>query len=111
MKSFRAHKTSLAETLEQRMQSKLLLSGQELAMWFWRAMPNAKAEVESYVSQDYEVMGYVISGRAELHVDGKVIPLRPGDSWVVPTGAPHAYAIIEPLTAIKTCHPPTGKVY
>ncbi|MEM9803834.1 MAG: cupin domain-containing protein [Cyanobacteria bacterium P01_D01_bin.56] len=80
MKSFRAYKTSLVETLDQQRQSKLLLSGQELAMWFWQAMPNSDTEVKTYVSQDYEVMGYVISGRAELHVDGKVIPLKSGDS-------------------------------
>ena len=56
-------------------------------------------------------MGYVISGRAELHVDGKAIDLRPGDSWVVPTGALHSYRILEPLTAIKTSHPPAGQIY
>lgn len=111
MQSFRAYKTSAAEMPEQPMQSKLLLSGQELSMWFWQAMPNTDTEVEAYVSQDYEVMGYIISGRAELHVDGKVISLKPGDSWVVPTGALHNYLILEPLTAIKTCHPPAGKVY
>ena len=80
-------------------------------MWFWQAMPTATTDVEPHVSQDYEVMGYVISGRAELHVDGKTISLEPGDSWVVPTGALHAYHILEPLTAVKTSHPPGGYVY
>ena len=80
-------------------------------MWLWQAMPTPGNEVETYVSQDYEVMGYVISGQAELHVDGKTILLEPGDSWVVPTGALHAYCILEPLTAVKTSHPPTGQIY
>lgn len=111
MKSFRAHKTGSTETAEQKIGSRLLLSGQELTMWRWQVTPAANAEVNTRTSQDYEVMGYVISGRAELHVDGRVIPLGPGDSWVVPTGAPHAYVILEPLTAIKTSHPPANKVY
>ncbi|MEM1251833.1 MAG: cupin domain-containing protein [Cyanobacteria bacterium P01_H01_bin.21] len=111
MESLRAHKNRLSETSTNQIGSKLLLSGQELSMWFWQAMPTAGAEVEGYVSQDYEVMGYVISGQAELHVDGKVISLKPGDSWVVPTGALHAYSILEPLTAVKTSHPPSSQIY
>ncbi|MBE9068353.1 cupin domain-containing protein [Leptolyngbya cf. ectocarpi LEGE 11479] len=81
-------------------------------MWFWQAFPDPSAEESrSYISQDYEVTGYVIEGEAELHVDGKVITLTPGDSWVVPTGALHSYLILEPLTAIRTSHPPSSQVY
>lgn len=111
MESLRAHKKSLSDTDNNQIGAKLLLSGQELAMWFWQAMPTTAPEVETYVSQDYEVMGYVLSGLMELHVDGKVISLEPGDSWVVPTGALHAYCILEPLTALKTSHPPAGQIY
>lgn len=109
MESLRAHKNSFTDLSGSQIGSKLLLSGQEIAMWFWQAMPTDKAN--AYVSQDYEVMGYVISGRAELHVDGKVITLEPGDSWVVPTGALHSYQILEPFTAVKTSHPAGGKIY
>ena len=80
-------------------------------MWLWQAEPTSDDKQQTYVSQDYEVMGYILSGQAKLHVDGKVILLQPGDSWVVPTGALHAYSILEPLTAVKTSHPPTGQVY
>lgn len=81
-------------------------------MWLWQALPAPGDNREkTHISQDCEVMGYVISGRAELHVDGKAIDLRPGDSWVVPTGALHSYRILEPLTAIKTSHPPAGQIY
>lgn len=109
MESLRAHKNSLSDLSSSQIGSKLLLSGQEIAMWFWQAMPTD--EIETCVSQDYEVMGYVISGQAELHVDGKVIPLEPGDSWVVPTGALHSYQILKPLTAVKTSHPPSVQIY
>lgn len=81
-------------------------------MWLWQATPTKQtATVEAFVSQDYEVAGYMVSGKAELHVDGKVITLKPGDSWVVPTGALHAYRVLQPLTAIRTNHPPVGHIY
>ena len=32
--------------------------------------------------------------------------LVPGDSWVVPKGARHAYKILEPFTAVEATHPP-----
>ncbi|MGD1856838.1 MAG: cupin domain-containing protein [Leptolyngbyaceae cyanobacterium] len=104
----RAHKNTLSELSQTGLE--LFLTGQEISFWHWQAVPD-HTNVDSYVSQDYEVMGYVISGQAELYVDGKVIPLKPGDSWVVPTGAPHAYRIVEPLTAIKVSHPPAGQIY
>ncbi len=56
--------------------------------------------------RDYETVGFVISGRAELHVEGSTVALGPGDSWVVPKGAAHRYVILEPFTAVEATHPP-----
>ena len=56
--------------------------------------------------REYETVGYVISGRAELHLEGQMILLEPGDSWVVPKGAMHAYRILEPFTALEATSPP-----
>ena len=53
----------------------------------------------------YETVGYVISGRAELLSEGQTVVLAPGDSWVVPKGARHAYKILEPFTAVEATHP------
>lgn len=111
MESLRAHKSSKSGTSNSQSDSQLLLSGQELSMWLWQATPTKEVDAKRYVSQDYEVMGYVISGQAELYVDGKTISLGPGDSWVVPTGALHAYSILEPLTAVRTSHPPGSQIY
>ncbi len=36
------------------------------------------------VARDYETVGYVIAGKAELHVAGQVVLLEPGNSYVVP---------------------------
>jgi uncharacterized cupin superfamily protein len=45
--------------------------------------------------RDYETVGYVIKGKAELHTEGQMILLEKGDSWVVPKGASHTYKILE----------------
>ena len=58
------------------------------------------------VRRDYETVGYVISGRAELTVERQTIRLEPGDSWVVPAGAEHSYRIIETFTAVEATAPP-----
>jgi quercetin dioxygenase-like cupin family protein len=82
---------------------KYLASGVSLAMRLWEEEQPADAQ-ESH-AHDYEVVGYVIAGRAELHSEGQV-KLEPGDSWVVPKGASHSYKILEPFTAVEASHPP-----
>jgi quercetin dioxygenase-like cupin family protein len=46
---------------------------------------------------------------ARLHTlleEEQKIVLEPGDSWLVPKGARHTYAILEPFTAIEATYPP-----
>ena len=81
-----------------------LASGVHLSMRLWRDEPPGEAEPES--ARDYETVGYVISGRAELHIEGQMVRLEPGDCWVVPRGARHRYRIIEPFTAVEATSPP-----
>ena len=56
--------------------------------------------------RDYETIGYVIAGRAELTLEGQTLRLEPGDAWLVPAGAGHAYRILEPFTAVEATAPP-----
>jgi quercetin dioxygenase-like cupin family protein len=56
--------------------------------------------------RDYETAGYVIKGRAELHLENQTLILEAGDSWIVPRGAQHSYRILEPFTAVEATHPP-----
>jgi quercetin dioxygenase-like cupin family protein len=51
-------------------------------------------------------VGYVIKGRAELHLGEQLVLLEAGDSWVVPRGARHSYRILESFTAVEATHPP-----
>lgn len=54
----------------------------------------------------YETVGYVIAGEALLHIEGQTVALAPGDSYVIPRGARHRYAVIESFTAVEATSPP-----
>jgi quercetin dioxygenase-like cupin family protein len=87
-----------------KMGQKYLAAGVHLAMRLWEAEQPGEAKPPS--RRDYETVGYVISGRAELHLEGQKVLLEPGDSWVVPRGAEHAYKILETFTAVEATAPP-----
>lgn len=81
-----------------------LASGKRVAMRLWRQMPDEDGKQAT--TRDYETVGYVISGRAELDSEGQTVLLEPGDSWLVPADAKHRYRIIEPFTAVEATAPP-----
>ena len=81
-----------------------LASGKSLAMRMWRQEP--PDELKPVSRRDYETVGFVVAGRAELHLEGQKLVLEPGDSWVVPKGAEHAYRILETFTAVEATAPP-----
>jgi quercetin dioxygenase-like cupin family protein len=86
------------------MGQKYLASGVQIGMRMWEHQP--PAEAKSATRRDYETVGYVVKGRAELHLEGQMVLLEPGDSWVVPKGASHTYKVLEPFTAVEATHPP-----
>jgi quercetin dioxygenase-like cupin family protein len=83
---------------------KYLASGVSLSMRLWSDEP--PGEPMPAARRDYETIGYVIKGRAELHLEGQVVLLEPGNSWVVPKDASHTYRILEPFTAVEATSPP-----
>jgi quercetin dioxygenase-like cupin family protein len=86
-----------------RMGQKYLASGVHLAMRLWDEQPGTEKPPST---RDYETVGYVIQGRAQLHLEGQQLLLEAGDSWVVPRGAAHTYRILEPFTAVEATCPP-----
>jgi quercetin dioxygenase-like cupin family protein len=86
------------------MGQKYLTSGKRLSMRLWEAEPPGEAKAAS--QRDYETVGYVIGGQAELYLEGQMIKLGPGDSWLVPKGAKHHYKVLEPFTAVEATSPP-----
>jgi hypothetical protein len=59
-------------------------------------MPKAAAQ------REYEIVGNVIKGRAQLEIEGQTVLLEPGNSWAVPQGALHRYTIYTILQPLQT---------
>jgi quercetin dioxygenase-like cupin family protein len=86
------------------MGQKYLVSGKSVSMRLWEDEPAGESKPPT--QRQYETVGYVIKGRAELQLEGQTILLEAGDSWVVPKGSSHSYTILEPLTAVEATAPP-----
>ncbi len=88
------------------MGQKYLASGVRLSMRLWEDEP--PGEPAPAAARDYETVGYVLKGRAELHLEGQVILLNPGDSWLVPRGSTHTYKVLETFSAVEATSPPAA---
>jgi quercetin dioxygenase-like cupin family protein len=97
-------KVSVGHSPKGEMGQKYLASGKTVSMRLWES--EAEDSGKSPSRRDYETVGYVIGGRAELHLEGQMVHLEPGDSWLVPKGAEHRYRILERFTAIEATSPP-----
>ena len=86
------------------MGQKYLVAGKRVSMRLWS--DEAGDKLKAPTARDYETVGYVISGRAKLELEGQMLDLKAGDSWLVPAGATHRYTIIEPFTAVEATAPP-----
>ena len=81
-----------------------LASAPGLSMRLWDQVHPGEASPP--VRRQYETVGYVIAGTAELLLEGQTLSLKPGSSWTVPKGAEHSYRIAETFTAVEATHPP-----
>ena len=86
------------------MGQRYLASGESVSMRLWENEQPGEPKPEA--ARDYETVGYVISGLAELRLEDEKIPLATGDSWTVPKGARHTYEILEPFTVVEATSPP-----
>jgi len=60
-----------------KMGQKYLASGIHVSMRLWEIEKPGQSKPASV--RDYETVGFVISGRAELHLEGQMVLLEPGD--------------------------------
>lgn len=81
----------------------LLATGSQIGMRMWR--DEQPGEPKPKARRDYETVGYVISGSAELQLEGSTVTLEAGDSWVVPKGAEHTYKILTVFSAVEATAP------
>jgi quercetin dioxygenase-like cupin family protein len=96
-------KVDSAHSPKGKMGQRYLAVSRHMSMRLWEEQPSEPKEPSA---RAYETIGYVISGRAELQTEGQTVLLNPGDSWVVPKGAVHAYRILEAFKAVEVTHPP-----
>jgi quercetin dioxygenase-like cupin family protein len=87
------------------MGQKYLASGVHVSMRLWDEEPGEQKPISR---RDYETVGYVIQGKAELQIEGQTVLLEAGDSWVVPKGTAHSYKILEPFRAVEATCPPAA---
>ncbi len=85
------------------MDQSYLVSGKRVSLRLWQ---KEKPQKKPPTKRDYETVGYVLSGQAELVIEGQTVMLEPGDSWLVPAGAEHAYRILSEFTAVEATAPP-----
>ena len=85
-----------------------LIQGERSGMRLWHnEEPSDTADKQPHAN-DYETLGYVVSGKVELTVDGQTLTLAAGDSYCVPKGAEHVYRVLETLTAVEVTTPAQG---
>jgi len=83
-----------------------LAAGKRVALRLWSNEP--PTDDKPSASRPYETVGFVISGRAQLKLEGETITLEPGDSWLVPAETEHTYRILETFTAVEATAPPAS---
>ncbi|MDO4264077.1 MAG: cupin domain-containing protein [Deinococcus sp.] len=85
-----------------------LVQGEQSSMRLWHnEQPSDTADKQPHAN-DYETLGYVISGRVELTVEGETLTLEAGDSYLVPSGKQHTYRVLETLNAVEVVTPAQG---
>lgn len=97
-------KVNSATSPKGEMGQKYLADGKSVSMRMWEKEEPGGKKPEAV--RDYETVGYVVEGRAELHLEGQKVILEKGDSWLVPKGASHTYEILESFTAVEATSPP-----
>ncbi len=66
---------------------------------------DAGVEVPNH-SHPHEQVGYVVSGRLRMIIDGQSHDLGPGDSYHAPSNVPHGALTLEPSVVVEVFSPP-----
>lgn len=85
------------------MGQQLLATGKSVALRRWRESSGQNCNSPP---RAYETVGYLVSGKLEVQLDGESAIVNPGDSWLVPAGANHQYRVIEDIVAVEATSPP-----
>lgn len=99
------YKVSRSETQHGQSGEHHLVSGQRGSMRLWHNEQPSDTQDKQPHANDYETLGYVISGRVELRLGDQTLLLGEGDSYCVPQGMQHTYRVLETLTAVEVMAP------
>lgn len=79
-----------------------IVHGRTMTLAFWD-LP-AGAELPEH-DHPHEQILHVVSGAMEVRVAGETRRVGPGDSFVIPSNAPHVGRALEPTHVIDVFHP------
>jgi unsaturated pyranuronate lyase len=66
---------------------------------------DANTQVPNH-THPHEQVGYVVSGRARMTIDGQDFDIGPGDSYHIPSNVPHSALTLTPAVMVDTFSPP-----
>ena len=81
---------------------KTLTYGEKTLLFEFRTK---KGAILAEHSHSYEQIGYLISGRIVLTIDGERNLIEPGDSWCIPGDVPHSGEGVEDAVLIEVFSP------
>lgn len=91
--------------------AKALVQGDKVALRLWD-LPAGDGDggERSDLCAAHESVCYCLAGRGELSIEGQLLTLAPGQSWLVPAGARHTYRVLEgPFKALEATGGPATK--
>lgn len=73
-----------------------LVRGERIGLRKWTAQRGASTDdphaARRYVCQ-HEAACFCIAGTADLRIEGQLLKIAPGDSWILPPGSEHTYTV------------------
>ena len=85
----------------------LLAHGDTVALRVWEHEPAGEQAPEH--ANDHEYVAYLTQGAMRVRIgDDEAQELRAGDSYVVPSGTPYAFEVLEAATVVEAVSPPSA---
>ncbi|GGJ87661.1 cupin domain-containing protein [Deinococcus aquiradiocola] len=82
---------------------KTLATGENVALRLWSGeVPGTHKDVHA---SPYEIVGYVLQGRAEIDVNGTTHDVHVGDTYLIPRDTLHTYRFMETFSAVEAISP------
>lgn len=102
MEKFRFAKKIEEEEIFKGVMGKYLGSGKKMNVMHWNFEDGVSLPEHSHESEQF---GYIITGKFKVTIGGETEILGAGDSYFVPSNAPHAFEAIGKTEAIDVFSP------